>query len=162
MNSSSSATFLIHIRLRARTVVDPIPLNIHLPSTSTNAHIRVHTQSLCDNTQRLQTAAFHLTGGGVLDHWIRTFSWWWGGLTFFPLSLPPPPALPEVRPNSPGTCLTWRWGQGVISTHKEDPGSSWKSAQSKTRMPKERLPPPSAHHRWGGSGSLFLFHLILL
>lgn len=68
------------------------------------------------------------------DRWIRTFSW--GGLTFLPLSLPPILLYlllllllqqPEVRPDSPGTCLTWRWGQEVISSDKEDStGHSWK------------------------------------
>lgn len=121
-------------RPSAMTVVDPIPLTylsiIHFHKcTLTYTHI--HTHSVKKNKKPLSDSRRHhfiWQEEGCRTSELGLFR---GGeiniLPSFPAPYPPPPALPEVRPDSPGTCLTWRWGQGVISSHKEDPTQhSWK------------------------------------
>lgn len=132
-----SATFIIPLSARCQDcggsrspLTYPSILHLH-KCTHTCPHTHTHTHSHSVTTlSDSRRHHFIWQEEGCRTGELGLFSWregrWGGGLTFFRLSLPPyppPPARPEVRPDSPGTCLTWRWGQGVISSHKEDPAS---------------------------------------
>lgn len=143
LNSSISARFIILLSAQCQDCGGSHSPNLSIyPLIFTNAHIHIHTHThsvtaFSDSRRHhfiwqeegCRTSELGLFHGGEINI-----------LPSFPAPYPPPPVLPEVRPDSPGTCLTWHWGQGVISSHKEDPASLGNQHSRKQECPMRDFP----------------------